>query len=164
MSNKAPLSDLIESAIGVLGITSISHFEEIKHSNSDNQKIKDALSRLQTLINGADPQQKASPKFMELLVQILKSTDMKCQPEFISFLGRKFPSIMMGITNDTVIKNRVYHIDDVMELNECFALKLVKRFNHGVECVRRESFDINARNDDVDGALNPLSIANEEDI
>ena len=149
MINRPPLADLIESAIGAIGLESISYHEHHVVCGSE-QKIRERLLLLQSAINGATPAVRSSRAAIESLIAILKSTEITCAPEFIAFLGRKYPKMMMDVISDPVISNRIQHLYLVMELNECFSLDAMKRFNKGIDVVRRRLFDISQRLTDID--------------
>jgi hypothetical protein len=139
---------LIESAIGSLGLASIANQET--HPVLDRtSEIRNRLLVLQSAINGAPSGVRSSRRFIENLVAILKSTEVTCAPEFIVFLGRKYPKIMMDMIDDVVIKNRIHHLYLVMELNECFSESSVRRLNSGIDGVRKKVFNLSNRSADL---------------
>ncbi len=149
MITRPSLSSLIESAIGALGLESIAHHEH--HTVSDrNNEIRSRLQLLQSAINGASSASRSSRAFIENLISILKSTEITCAPEFIAFLGRKYPRILIEISEDPLINHRIQHLYLVMELNDCFSGDAMKKLNLGIEGVRRKVFNLSQRMSDIE--------------
>jgi len=162
MISRPPLADLIESAIGAIGLQSISHHEHHLVAGNE-QEIRRRLLLLQSAINGASPAVRASRTVIESLVAILKSTEITCAPEFIAFLGRKYPKMLVEVVNDPVINNRIQHLYLMMELNECFSLESMKRLNAGIDAVRRRVFNLAQRNAEIESLDVPFNVFGDEE-
>lgn len=162
MINRPPLAELIESAIGAVGLQSISYHEN--HVVSGNEaEIRERLLLLQSAINGATPAVRSSLAVIESLTAILKSTEITCAPEFIAFLGRKYPKMMMAIIEDPVIKNRIQHLYLVMELNQCFSFDSMQRLNAGIDAVRRKVFNLSQCATDIDTIDRAFNVFGDEE-
>lgn len=141
MIRRPTLARLIESAIGELSMQIIDHAES--HNAADDQgDIRKRLLTLQAAINSASFEKRTSPGVLAKLQAILKSVEITCAPEFLIFLGRKYPKMMMDISRDPVITRRVRHMYRVAEIGACFSRESLATLNGGIAGVRRKVFEI----------------------
>lgn len=135
------LSSLIDSAIGDLSMKLINDAEQ--HTVKDDQgSIRQSLLTLQSAINGAHFDKRTSAHVVDKLKAILKSTEITCAPDFIVFIGRKYPSLLYDLSTDDIFSHRIHHIYRVAEIGSCFSSLSIKTLNHGIDGVRRRVFEI----------------------
>lgn len=141
MIKRPTLARLIESAIGELSMRIIDQAES--HNVPDEQDdIRKRLLALQAAINSASFEKRTSPEVLAKLQSILKSVEITCAPEFMVFLGRKYPRMMVEISHDPVITCRVRHLYRIAEIGACFSKESIATLSGGIADVRRKVFEI----------------------
>lgn len=141
MIRRPTLARLIESAIGELSMQLIGRAET--HNISDKQDdIRKRLLLLQSMINAAPFTKRTSPAVIEKLQAILKSIEITCAPDFLVFLGRKYPQMMVDLTKDEVISKRIRHVYRIAEIGACFSMESLATLSSGITEVRRKVFEI----------------------
>lgn len=145
----ASLSELIDSAIGSLGVKLI-QLQEHRAIQDEGGEISKRLSHLQSMINGASKEARSNPQLIESLKKILKSSEVTASPRFVSFLARRYPAIMMEVVKDPVIEGRINHLYVFMELNRCFSERSIARLRGGVDSIRKQVMSLSKRIEDED--------------
>ena len=141
MRENPSLATLIESALGELSMRTISAAEY--HNAPDPEgKIRARLRDLRNAINSAPIEIRSSPSIISKLQAILKSVEITCAPEFIVFLGRKFPKIMGEVAKDDLIGRRIRHIYRITEISSCFSNESLTKIQHGLNEVRKKVFEL----------------------
>jgi len=147
MASKSSLATLIESAIGILSMRLINKAED--HNIPDvGGDIRKRLLVLQSAINAAPFEKRTSEEVIEKLSVILKSVEITCAPEFIVFVGRKYPRILLELQKDEVIGRRIKHIFRVAEIGSCFSSRSVSQLNEGIDRVRKRVFEMSESGDE----------------
>lgn len=144
MIRQPSLSTLIRSAIGALSIKIISEAETHVISDED-QSIQKELLLLQSKINAAPFERRTSPDVSDKIKAILKSVEITSAPDFIVFIGRKYPSLMVEVSKDPLMMHRIRHIYRVAEIGSCFSRESMSKLNRGIDDARKKVFEIDQR-------------------
>jgi hypothetical protein len=104
--------------------------------------IRDRLIGLQKKISAASFEKRSSKEVVSGLQVILKSSEITCAPEFIVFVGRTYPALMMEVMKDELISKRIRHLYRVAEIGSCFSKESIGRLNRGIEYARKRVFEI----------------------